>query len=252
MQAEPRSRQDLYKDFLEFIRNDIQSERHQVNRRMFSTLVWCFLLPALVSVTILLLINLHVLPRSARAALDWLVLIFPIFYSLYVLGSEVLSQVPATFRKGGISNTLGQSLNEAIWRERVCAGMAQGIHARVDEWKWLVANFKVDLQIMQYRTRYLTALAGAVFFLLMQGIDSLSGGSDPMDPALLINKNPLMGWLERSSNDVSQFVGLALFLVLLYLSGNQTYHSLMRYLNCAELNLLTSEEAVKKKASPLS
>ena len=38
-----------------------------------------------------------------------------------------------------------------------------------------------------------------------------------------------------SESDSLQFVGLGLFLILLYLSGNQTYHSLRRYLVCAEL-----------------
>ena len=50
-----------------------------------------------------------------------------------------------------------------------------------------------------------------------------------------------MGWIESSSNDFSQLVGLRLFLLLLYLSGNQTYHSLMRYLHCAELNIIAHD-----------
>ena len=114
--------------------------------------------------------------------------------------------------------------------------MGRAIQAKKGDWAWLIANFKVDLEAMQQRTRYLTALAGAVFFLLMQGIDSI-GGSEHEGPVSW-SKNPLMGWIESSSNDVGQLVALALFLVLLYLSGIQTYHSLRRYLHCAELNLL--------------
>jgi hypothetical protein len=89
----------------------------------------------------------------------------------------------------------------------------------------------MDLQAMEYRTKYLTALAGAVFFLIMQGIDSLTDGEGKVTWV----KSSVLGWVETSSSDLSQFVGLALFLVLLYLSGSQTYQSLKRYLNCIEL-----------------
>jgi hypothetical protein len=232
---------DVYRDFVEFVRTDVQSERSRVNRRMFNVFFWCFLIPALASAAFLLLIKFHVLPRRARGMLDWMALIFPISYSLYILSSEVLAQVPAVFRKGGTSNVLGQSLKDTEWRERVCESMVRHVQASPDEWRWVVASFRIDLQAIQYRTRYLTALAGAVFFLLMQGIDTLGEVTSDI-PAAVWNKNPLMGWIESSSNDFSQLVGLALFLLLLYLSGNQTYHSLNRYLNCAELNLISQEK----------
>lgn len=225
---------------MEFVRADIQRERHQVNRRMFSVFFWCFALPALVSATILLLIKFHIFPRNVRNYLDWMVLIFPISYSLYILSSEVISQIPAAFRRGGVANILGQSLKQAEWRERVCDSMQKSIHANVEQWHWVVENFRIDLRTLQNRTRYLTALAGAVFFLLMQGIDAI-GDSAPETPYGW-NKNPILGWIESSSNDISQLVGLTLFLVLLYLSGSQTYHSLARYLHCAELNLLSKNK----------
>jgi len=231
---------DLYRELIEFVRADVQSERHQVNRRMFSVFFWCFLIPAIASVGVLLLIKFHILPRRARGFLDWMALIFPISYSLYILSSEVLAQVPAVFRRGGTSNVLGQSLRDTEWRERVCEAMQKSVNAAPEDWRWLVASLRIDLAAIQYRTRYLTALAGAVFFLLMQGIDTL--GEVTSDTPPVWGKNPIMGWIESSSNDFSQLVGLSLFLLLLYLSGNQTYHSLMRYLNCAELNILSAEK----------
>src|ERR1700733_4272167 len=95
-----KTRFEHYQNFIEFIAHDIQRERHQVNRKMFSVFLWCFLLPTVSTLTILILVKLRIFPRSARNHLDWLVLILPVFYSLYVLGSEVLVQVPAAFRKG--------------------------------------------------------------------------------------------------------------------------------------------------------
>ena len=231
---------DLYRELIEFVRTDVQSERHQVNRRMFSVFFWCFLIPAIASVGVLLLIKFHILPHRARGFLDWMALIFPISYSLYILSSEVLAQVPAVFRRGGTANVLGQSLKDTEWRERVCEAMKRSVHATAEDWPWLVATFRIDLSAIQYRTRYLTALAGAVFFLIMQGIDTL--GDVTSEAPAVWSKNPLMGWIESSSNDFSELVGLSLFLLLLYLSGNQTYHSLMRYLHCAELNILAGEK----------
>lgn len=237
-EADTRNTQ-LYRELIDFVRLDVQSERHLVNRRMFSVFIWCFLLPAMASAAALLLIKFHILPLRTRAVLDWIVLVFPVAYSLYVLGSEVLAPMPAMFRRGGASSVLGQSLKDTEWRERVCSDMRKAIKASPGEWRWLLESFRLDLDAIQYRTRYLTGLAGGVFFLLMQGIDSL--GETPVENPGTWHKNPLMGWLESSSNDLSQFVGLSLFLLLLYLSGSQTYYSLKRYLGCAELNLISRE-----------
>ena len=44
------------------------------------------------------------------------------------------------------------------------------VDARAEDWEWVIASFKVDLALMRYRNKYMTALAGAVFFLIMQGI----------------------------------------------------------------------------------
>ena len=241
MQPEyPRAREDAYREFIEFVRIDVQRERLLVHRRMFSVFFWCFALPAAVSLGTLLLIKFRVLPIKARAIQDWMVLVFPVCYSLYVLGSEVIAQVPTVLRKGGVSGTLGQALKDAQWRERVGESMGRAVRAGEEEWRWIIENYRIDMASLQHRARYLTALAGAVFFLLMQGIDSLAGGD--AEQAVSWTRNPITGLTETSNYDFSQFVGLGLFLVLLYLSGNQTYHSLARYLHCAEFNRVKSRD----------
>jgi hypothetical protein len=224
---------ELYKEFIDFVARDIQKERSQVNRKMFSVFLWCFLLPTVSCLTVLILVKLRVLPRNARNHLDWIVLILPVFYSLYILGAEVLMQVPAAFRRGGIATTLGQALKEGEWRGNASESMAKAINASKEEWAWIISSFKMDLLAMENRTRFLTALAGAVFFLLMQGIDSIADG----DAKATWAQTSFMGMVESSAGDLSQYVGLTLFLVLLYLSGNQTFQTLRRYLNCAELIL---------------
>jgi hypothetical protein len=196
---------------------------------MFTFIFWCFLLPTALSATLLLLVKIHLLPRMARSYIESLNLVFPVLYSLYFLGSEVLKDAPAAFKKGGVSMALRQSLRQGEWREKICDGLAKSVSSNTEDWRWIVESFRIDLKMMQDRTRYLTALAGAVFFLIMQGIDTLSG-----DEKVTWVRDSVLGWVQTSS-DISQFIGLALFLVLLYLSGSQTHQSLRKYLDCAEL-----------------
>jgi hypothetical protein len=225
----PNKYPEAYRAFLEFVSNDLQRERSRTNRRMFSAFIWCFVMPVAISVAGLLLIKVGVFPRKARTNLDWLILVFPVLYSLYILGSEVLIGIPAAFKKGGVASSLKQAVQESEWRDRVCESMLSSFNLSEGEWAWIMSSFRMDLENLRHRTKYLTALAGAVFFLVMQGIDSLGDNAES-----IWLKNPMMGWVE-ATNDVSQLLALALFLVLLYLSGSQTYHSLSRYLSSAEL-----------------
>ena len=236
-----KTRPELYRSFIDYVRVEIRRERSTVSRQMFNVFLWCFLFPAIVAITLLLLVKFHVLPRSVRAYLDWVVLVFPVSYSLYFLSSQVLAEIPAAFKSGGMALTLEKSCQENAWRERVCEGLNRTVEASADQWKWIIANFKMDLEAMQYRTKYLTALAGAVFFLIMQGIDSIVDDGQKVTWI----RDSVLGWVEASSN-LSQFVGLGLFLVLLYLSGSQTCQSLVRYLNCAELLMMNKEKQENK------
>ena len=225
-----KSRTELYKQFLDFITHDVQNERQKENRRLLNVFVWSFILPAVTSALLILLVKTGVLPRAARNYLDWAILIFPVSFALYLLSSEVLTQIPATIKRGGIATELSQATKEGFWREKVCDGMIRSIGSDPADWVWLIASFRIDLQKIHNRTRYLTALAGAVFYLLLQGIDLLGEEKNQVTWV----KSP-MGFGEVSQNDFSQFIGLGLFLVLFYLAGSQTFHSLSRYLNCAEL-----------------
>lgn len=226
-----RTRQDLYREFMEFIHEDIRRQRRRVSRRMFSVLLWCFILPALGSLVMLLGVRMGVLPRWLSRYTEWLVLVFPISYSLYVLGSEVLKEIPAAFRKGGTWSTLAQSMRDCEWRSRIAREMKAQLRTSAENWRWIVANFRIDLTALRQRTRFLTGLGGAVFFLLMQGIDQLG----EKDVKAQSPYDAIRVFFEASSTNFSQFVGLGLFLVLFYLSGSETFHSLSRYLDCGEL-----------------
>jgi len=214
-----------YAGFLNFIRQHHQGERWDVNRRMFSVFLWCFFAPAAVSLLIIVLVNLGVLPRSMRGYLDWIMLVFPVLYSVYFLSSQVISGIPMAFRQGGFAMTVTQARIDSEWRGKVVENLERDLHYTQAQWRWVVDNLEEDLLRIQLKSRHITALAGAVFFLLMQGIDSIT--SDVADTVAAAAA-------DSGAGASSQWMGLLLFLVLLYLSGQQSYYNLRRYLACAK------------------
>jgi hypothetical protein len=217
-------RRSTYRRNLEFVQTLHQKDRLDVNRRMLSVFIWCFLAPVVTVAFVILMVNFGILPRVFRSYQDWIILIFPVLYSLYFLGSQVLSGVPDAFRRGGFGMTLGQAAREADWRIEVCTAMEKELVWPDEDWHWVISNADEDLERMQMRTRHLTALAGAVFFLIMQGIDSLTN-----DNAFTVVA------ADPTSTTSSEWIGLALFLLLLYLSGQQSVQTLRRFLSCARL-----------------
>ncbi len=218
-------RKQLYSEYLAFVHSSNLKDQMDVNRRIRSVFLWCFLIPVVVVALVLLLVNRGILPRAFRSYQDWILLIFPVLYSLYFLSSQVISGIPNAFRKGGFGLTLNQASREAEWRILQCESMESSLKFRPEEWGWVISNIEEDLERLQMRVRHLTALAGAVFYLIMQGIDSLTFDS-PTYPAAVPD-------LTGSSS--SQWVGLVLFLLLLYLSGQQNVQTIRRFLGCARL-----------------
>lgn len=227
---------DIYQEFIEYVRVDIQKERKAVNRRMFHVFFWCFVMPALTSLMLVFMAKFNLAPKRITHYLDWLIVVFPIAYAVYLLSFDVLREAPGAIRRGGIAATLSRAIEEERWRARVCGDFRKKFFqtSRDDRsmaWRWLIENYQIDLQNLQNRNQYLTALAGAVFFLLFQGIDAL----DPSRGQPAWSTSSIMGFFENSSSNLVQFVGLGVFLVLFYISGNQVYLSLVRYLQCAKL-----------------
>ena len=107
-QKELERRRSAYRSYLEFVQSVHQKDRLDVNRRMRSVFLWCFLAPVVTVALVIVLVNYRVLPRVFRSYQDWILLIFPVLYSLYFLGSQVLSGIPEAFRRGGFGVTLGQ------------------------------------------------------------------------------------------------------------------------------------------------
>lgn len=222
-----------YADFLEFVRIDCQKERSRVNRRMFAVFLWCLLFPTASLFLLMALIRMGLLPPALRFYSDWVFLGFPMAYALYAFGTEVVVELPKLFRRGGMATTLDEALREAQWRERVMGELKRKIPASTDEWAAVLQSFQMDLDHFRNRIRYLAALAGAVFFLLSQLLDTLGTegtGVSASGPGMYV-----LGRLEQMSTTLSQGLATVILLVLFYLSGMQTVTVLKRYLNCVEL-----------------
>jgi len=224
-----RERVELYEKFLEYVSNDLQKQRRVLHRRMFILLGWCFVAPALFTLALLLLVKFHILPAPYRAFTEWGVIGFPVLYTLYVLGDEVVREAPSLLKKGGLSNTLMTNLREAQWREQMIESMKRDFFRSPLDWSWLMKNFEVDLDRFKARHHFLTILSSAVFGLINYGIGRLS---EPEDVTFV--QHPTMGLIQFST-DWSQTIVVVLFLVLFYLSGMQTYRSLHRYFECLEV-----------------
>lgn len=233
-----KGRFELYREFTEFVSNDVQRERRKLNRRMIYVLFWCFIAPAFLTLILLVLIRLGVLPWRTKAIADAMLIIFPVLYGVYVLGSEVLLEIPAVLKRGGLSATLSHSVRETEQRMKTCEDLRRAVHADSDQWHWIISNFTIELERFLYRIRFLTGMAGVVFFLILQGVDLLA---DP-DAAIPVVSHPATG-LVLVPAEWTQYMGLLIFLVLFYLSGTQTYHSLKRYRECAELVVADLVEA---------
>ena len=182
MTTEPRptGHTAFYRDFIEYVGSDLKKVRMQLHRRMFLAFWWCFVAPVVTAVGILILVKFHVVPRAWSRHLDWLIVAFPVIFALLILSLDLLKDLPAFLKRGNLSPSLLRALHEEVWRTRVSQEMKKVLSQHEAShhaagWNWLVRTFRIDLQNMVYRTRYVTALVGAVFFLLMEIINALDG-----------------------------------------------------------------------------
>ncbi|MCC7442306.1 MAG: hypothetical protein IT285_11770, partial [Bdellovibrionales bacterium] len=182
-----KTRTELYRDFIQFVQRDTQRERTAFKQRMIQVLVWCFVLPAVASALVAIFQKAGVFPMRYQRYGDWMILLFPVTYAGYFLVFKGFSDKPALLAKGagGFAGNLGQALRQSEWRDRIAAELGRVVPARLEDWPWIAANFRMDLSALKDRTKFLTALAGAVFFLIFQGIDLLGP-----EPARMVDQSP--------------------------------------------------------------
>lgn len=215
-----------------------------MNRRMLGVFIWCFIIPAAALAAGILLIKYQILPARSRALLDSVLLLFPLGYSILVLLREAILEARRRPKMGGLDPFLRQSLSDAQWREGTAEKLRRAVPADPQEWAWIASNFSQDVETMRYRTRFLTALSGTVLFLISQGIDLLD---PPQEFPPMMEGRIFIRWLLSVTGEFTQMIGLALFLVLLYLSWSQTLRSLERFLGSIRLLVPEAEPVLPGK-----
>lgn len=230
---------ESYNQFIRYVQSSIQEERTQTNRKMFSVFLFCFLLPAVLSFSTIILIRMGVIPRDARSYVDWAILFFPIAYGFYAIGLQGLREVTSGLRRGGVTNALEHSLKQNTWREKNCAELKQLLGTQETHWRWIVECYRADLQAMRRRNYTVTVFAASIFFFILHGIDLFDPATEiplKIHPVLLISL------LESAFDKLNQIIALAIFLLLFFMTGMELVSSLEKFLHCAELLLLQAQK----------
>jgi hypothetical protein len=205
-----------YLAFLEFVHEDMKREREVSNRRMGMVLLWCFIVPAVVSLIALMLVRFGLVDRSAILVYEWSMVAFPMGYLLYTLFKDFVMDLGGQARRGALWQTLNRFAHEAGWQISIAKRLRSTVSTDSGNWKWIASQYGMDLKRMRTRSNHLTILASSVFFIIMNGLDWIATERDFWSPGFF-------------QPDWMQVVGLSVFLILLTLSSSQVAFALDRY-----------------------
>jgi hypothetical protein len=206
----------------------MKKARVTVNRRVFSVVLWCLVIPAAFSIALYGLRKFQIIP-SARVV-DGMIFLPPFIYALISLW-PTLREIPRVFRMGGLGALLEESQKEVEWREQTVERLDREIPLTFKEWRLVEFHLGEDIERMRAKNRYLTVLAGAVLFFMFQFLDL---GGQPDLPHERGAMGVFMAWAEQLSQWGSQLSAIIVFAALFYLSGIQIQKHLIRYQVCVK------------------
>jgi hypothetical protein len=215
-----------YQQFIQWIQEDMNKDRLIVNRKVFSVVFWCLVLPAMVSLVIYGLRKFQLI--ATVHYLDQFLFLPPFLYALYSLW-PTLRELPSVFKKGGLSSVLEESAREVEWKEQVILRLRQEVRLTHKEWELVAFYLDSEIRRLRSQNRYLSTLSGVVLFFMFQFLD-LGGSAEVMrqqGSAGLVSM-----WVDQFSQWGGQIFSLILFSCLFYLSGTQIQKHLERYRVC--------------------
>jgi hypothetical protein len=218
----------VFKRWSEWVQLDLQKDRASINRKVFHVVLWCLLIPGIISFALLTLRKLHLLAQIRFY--DAFTILPALGYTLFTLW-PTLKRLPGTFRKGAAGAVLEDSLVEVEWAESTRKRMQSELNFTSEEWKGLNFYLQVQLKRAEDQNRYMSILSGVVLLLMFQFLDAGMTSEIPLEqgPTGLIRM-----WVESFSQWGVQLISLALFSTLFYLSGLQVSRHLNRYRTCVE------------------
>ena len=218
----------VYQQFVQWVQADMSKSREIVNRKVFSVVLWCLLLPTLVSM-ILYALKKYRLVETLRYT-DTILFLPPFLYALYSLW-PTLKAIPRVFKKGGLGAMLEESAKEVEWCETMAVRMQKEIKLTKKEWSTVSFYLNQEISRIDQQNKYMTILSTVVLFFMFQFLDL--GGS----PDFVHEAGPtgmIRMWVDQFSQWGLQIFSLLLFSVLFYLSGLQFQRYLHRYWVCVK------------------
>jgi hypothetical protein len=202
--------------------------RSLVNRKVFSVVLWCLVMPVAIS---LLLRGLRLLEVPMPLRFSESVLFLPAF--LYALVSlwPTLRDLPRVFRLGGLGVLLEESRNEVEWIEETVSRLRREIPLTAREWRLIDFHLTEDIGRMSSKNRFLSVLSAVVLFFMYQFLDTEGAGWLPPENGPM---GVFMVWVDQFSQWGTQLVAILLFSALFYLSGVQLQKHVVRYQVCVK------------------
>jgi hypothetical protein len=218
-----------YEQFVKWVQEDMKKDRLMVNRKVFSVVFWCLVLPAVLSYVLFALRRFQLVQVDRYA--DMILYLPPmIFIVLYLW--PTFRDLPRVFKMGGLGAIMEDSAREVRWREDTANRLQSEVRLSAREWSLIGFHLEEDIKRLTAQNRYLTILVAVVLYFMYQFLDlgstgmEFSHGSTPM--------GLFMNWVDQFSQWGIQMFSIGLFTVLFYLSGKQLHKHLIRYETCVK------------------
>ena len=223
-----KSSSHAYQQFVFWVQTDMNKDRVMVNRKVFSVVLWCLILPAILSLVIYALRKYQLI--GVLRYLDTVLFMPPFLFALYSLWPTI-KNVPRVFKKGGLGAMLEESAKEVEWREGTALRLEKEVKLTPKEWQAVSFHLHHEISRLNDQNRYMTILSTVVLFFMFQFLD-LGGAPEVMHevgPAGMVKS-----WVDQFSQWGVQIFSLILFSALFYLSGLQFQRYLHRYWVCVK------------------
>ena len=228
---------DKYASLIAWVQGDLKKDHTLVNRKVFSVVFWCLVLPSMILLVIYGLRKYQWIEPMRNV--DLLVFTPPFFYSLYSLW-PTLKEIPRVFKKGGLNAVLDESQKEVEWREKTAAKMSEELSLTPREWALMTFHLRSELERMRTQNRYMSILAAVILLFMFQFLDLGGTGT------VMVENGPagfVKALVDMFAQWSIQVFSLALFSTLFYLSGLQFQRHMVKYLSCVERILIDKKES---------
>jgi len=225
-----------YLQFVKWVQEDMNKARTLVNRKVFSLVLWCLVIPAILSLALYGLRRFQILVSFRYV--DLVLFLPPFIFTLFYLW-PTFRDLPRVFRMGGLGAILEESAREVHWREETSMRLGKDLPLTPSEWRMISFHLSEEVSRIESQNRYLSALVAVVLFFMYQFLD-IGGGAEGFQEAGVLGI--LKAWVDQLSQWGAQIFGIILFSLLFYLSGTQLQKNLTRYQGCVKRLEITQPE----------